>query len=80
MVFAWRFQLRSSAPRSMSRFAARVIRAARAARWGLSFDAPMPRSAIAASISARRVEKASIASRGTPAISKRPSAWVFPIP
>ena len=33
----------------------------------------MPRSAIAASISARRVEKASMTSRGTPAISKRPS-------
>ena len=40
----------------------------------------MPRSAIPASISARRVENASIVSRETPAISKRPSAWVFSMP
>ena len=39
-----------------------------------------PRSAMAASMAARRVENASITRLGTPAISKRPSAWVFSIP
>ena len=61
----------------MSRFFARVISAARSAVRGLSAVAPSPRSFIAASISARRVENASTTSRDTPAISKRPSAWVF---
>ena len=70
-------QTSRNSSRSMSRFAARVISAARSASPGLSADSPRPRSAIAASISARRVEKASMASRDTPAISKRPSAWVF---
>ena len=69
-----------SSSRSMSRLAARVISAARSARRGLSPEVPRLRSAIAASISARRVEKASMAARGTPAISKRPSAWVFSMP
>ena len=64
----------------MSRFAARVISAARSASRGLSAELPRFRSAIAASISARRVENASTASRDTPAISKRPSAWVFSMP
>ena len=69
-----------SSSRSMSRFFARVISAARSAMPGLSAEAPSPRSSIAASISARRLENASIAARGTPEISKRPSAWVFSIP
>ena len=73
-------QTSRSSARSMSRFAARVISAARSARRGLSAEAPRLRAAIAASISARRVEKASITPLGTPAISKRPSAWVFSIP
>ena len=47
----------------MSRFAARVISAARSARRGLSAESPRLRSASAASISARRVENASIVSR-----------------
>ena len=57
--------------------AARVISAARAARCRLAADSPTPRSAIAASLSARRVEEASIASRRIPAISGRPSTHVF---
>ena len=56
----WRSQTPRSSPRSMSRFPARVISEARSARRGLSADVPSPRSAIAASISARRVENASI--------------------
>ena len=65
--------------RSMSRFAARVISAARSARRGVCVDTLRLRSSIAASISARRVEKGSIVARGTQAISKRPSARVFSI-
>ena len=77
---AWRCQTPRSSSRSMSRFFARVISAARSAMRGLSPEAPSPRSSIAASISARRLENASMAARGTPAISKRPSAWVFSMP
>ena len=69
-----------SSSRSMSRFFARVISAARSAMRGLSAEAPSPRASIAASISARREENASMASLETPAISKRPSAWVFSMP
>ena len=64
----------------MSRFFARVISAARSARRGLSAELPRSRASIAASISARRLENASTTSRETPAISKRPSAWVFSMP
>ena len=64
----------------MSLFFARVISAARSAMRGLSAGLPRSRSAIAASISARRLENASTTSRETPAISKRPSAWVFSMP
>ena len=77
---AWRCQTAVSSSRSMSRLAARLTSAARSARRGLSDGLPMPRSAIPASISARRVENASITSRETPAISNRPSARVFSIP
>ena len=77
---AWRCHISCSSARSTSRFAARVISAARwAARW-FSAGVPRPRPSMAASISARRVEKASMTSRETPAISKRPSAWVFSMP
>ena len=59
-------------------------RGSSAPRAGRGADRPRwrrrPRSATAASISARRVENASIAVRETPAISKRPSAWVFSMP
>ena len=58
----------------------RASSAAFAARCGLSFESPRPRSVMAASISARRVEKASMTSRGTPAISNRPCAWDFSMP
>ena len=47
-----------------------------AARW-FSAGVPRLRPSIAASISARRGEKASITSRETPSISNRPSAWVL---
>ena len=77
---AWRSQDRRSSPRSTSRFAARVISVARAARCGLSPVPPRPCSLIAASISDRRVENSSITSRDTPAISNRPSGCVFSIP
>ena len=73
-------QIPRSAALSTSRLRARVMSAARwARRWSFA-GVSMPRSAMAASISARRVENASITSRGTPAISNRPSAWVFSIP
>ena len=74
---AWRCHTWRSSSRSMSRLPARVISAARSAMPGLSAVAPRPRSAIAVSISARRVEKASTTARGTPAISNRPSGCVF---
>ena len=70
----------ASASLSTSRLWARVISATRLARCWFSAVEPGPRPSIAASISARRVEKASMISRETPAISNRPSAWVFSIP
>ncbi len=77
-VFAWRFQLRSSTP-GRCRAWPPTSSAPPAPRGGdCPSTPPMPRSAIAASISARRVEKASMTSRGTPSISNRPSIWVFP--
>ena len=48
-----------SSSRPTSRFAARVISAARSARRGFSPGMPRPRASIAASISARRVENPS---------------------
>ena len=72
-------QLSRRAALSTSRLRARVMRAARSARRGLSAVAPSLLSNTAASISLRRVENASMVSRDTPAISKRPSAWLFSI-
>ena len=71
---------RRSSPLSTSRFLARVINAARSASFGFSNGAPSSRAAIAASISALRVENPSTTSRDTPAISNRPSPCVFSIP
>ena len=73
-------QLSRSASLSTSRLWARVTRAARCARRWSCAGSPTPCIAIAASISARRVENASMTGRATPAISKRPSAWVFSMP
>ena len=54
--------------------------AARSASRGLASGPPSPHCSIAATMSARRVENASMTFLGTPAISNRPSAWVFSIP
>ena len=76
---AWLDQERISSVLSTSRFAARVISAARSASLGLSAGVPSSRSLIAVSISSRRVENAPITFRGTPAIWNRPFVCGFSI-
>ena len=55
-LLAWASPTPRRSPRSMPRLRARIIKAARSARHGLSADALRLRSAIAASNSVRRIE------------------------